>query len=206
MRGNVRRYSALASMIAADHRGDMALTGDPIPTVTPARHRPAPVGAPRDRHRWRRCHHRRAAVPARHPPADGAARPSEAVVTTCGSIGWKGRGEYGSFTYGHNRDMEGELEGDPAGGIDCGEPRLHDPTGGADPAVLAPGHAHIRAAGLAPRESRAVTSSARCRTAAPWRFGGRTWRPISEADAFHVLQLMGILYVIVQDMEAVITG
>jgi hypothetical protein len=34
----------------------------------------------------------------------------------------------------------------------------------------------------------------------------RIWRPISEADAFHVLQLMGILYVIVQDMEAVITG
>ena len=34
----------------------------------------------------------------------------------------------------------------------------------------------------------------------------RTRRPISEAETFHVLQLMGILYVIVQNMDAVITG
>jgi hypothetical protein len=43
------------------------------------------------------------------------------VVTTRATLGWKGEGEYGSFTYGHNRDMEGE----PAGGIGWGQPRLY---------------------------------------------------------------------------------
>jgi hypothetical protein len=45
------------------------------------------------------------------------------VVTTLGGIDWKGEGEYGSLTYGHNRD---DVDmGPPAGIIRKGEHLLH---------------------------------------------------------------------------------